>query len=68
MLFRSDETRRENVSVSLDHLFARVVGKLADRADHAGIDGDICRLSIGSASIDYACIPDKRVTSRHTEW
>ena len=63
-----DEAGRENVSVSLDNLFARVVGKLADRADNAGVDGDICGLRIGSAPIEYACIPDKRVTSRHTEW
>ena len=56
------------MSVSLDDLFAHVVGKLADRADDAGVDGDICGLSIGSAPIEYACIPDKRVTTRHTEW
>jgi hypothetical protein len=63
-----DEAGRENVSVSLDDLFADVVGKLADRADDAGVNGDICGLSIGSAPIEYACIPDKCVTTRHTEW
>ena len=63
-----DEAGRENVSVSLDDLFAHVLGKLPDRADDAGIDGDICGLSIGSAPIEYARISDKRVTTRHMEW
>jgi len=63
-----DEAGRENVSVSFDDLFAHVVGKLANRADDAGVNGDICGLRIGSAPIEYARIPDKRVTTRHTEW
>jgi hypothetical protein len=63
-----DESGREHPSVCLNDLIARVTGELPDRADKAGIDGDICRLRIGAAPIKYARIPDNCVATGHTEW
>ncbi len=59
------ESTRPSPSVTC---LAYVLRELPDRADDAGIDGDIGGLRLGATAVEHAHIPDKRVTMRHRAW
>jgi hypothetical protein len=63
-----DKAGRENPSVSVYYVPAYVLGELPDRANDAGSESYIRCLCFGSATVEHANVPDKRVTRRHMAW
>ena len=61
-----DKAGSQHVSAAVYDLPRGVLRDLPNRTDLISIDGDIASLGLAAATVHDECIPDERVTKRHT--